>query len=182
MSDFTEKLLASRTVYRGKIIKLRVDTVVLPDGRTGNREVVEYTGAVAVVPVNENRELLMVRQYRHAAGKTLLEIPAGKLEPDEDPKDCARRELLEETGFKAGKLDRLFSFFSTPGFTTEKLHLFLAADLKCSKQNLDEDEFIDVVTVPFEQALAMIWAGEICDGKSVAGIFAAHILENEKLL
>lgn len=182
MSDFTEKLLASRTVHEGNIVKLRVDTVALPDGRSGTREVVEYAGAVAVVPVNENKELLLVRQYRHAVGKTLLEIPAGKLEPEEDPETCAQRELLEETGFEAGHLERLFSFFSTPGFTTEKLHLFLAAQLKLGKQNLDEDEFIDVVTVPLKQALEMIWSGEICDGKSIAGIFATLILESNELL
>lgn len=133
-----------------------------------------------MVPINNKRELLLVRQYRHAVGKTLLEIPAGKLEPGEDPATSAKRELLEETGFEAERLIRLFSFFSTPGFTTEKLHLFLAVGLKLSKQNLDEDEFIDVVTVPFEQALKMIWTGEICDAKSVAGIFAAQILKNRQ--
>lgn len=167
-------MLSSRRVYEGRIINLRVDTVAFPDGRTGTREVVEYAGAVAVVPVNEKGELLLVRQYRHAVGKTLLEIPAGKLEQGEDPAASAGRELLEETGYEAERLTRLISFFSTPGFTTEELHLFLATGLNLKAQDLDDDEFIDVVPVPYEKALEMIWTGEICDAKSVAGIFAAH--------
>lgn len=171
-------MLSSKKIYEGKIINLRVDTVALPDGRTGTREVVEYAGAVAVVPVNQKGELLLVRQYRHAVGKTLLEIPAGKLEPGEGPAVGARRELLEETGCEAGQLTRLISFYSTPGFTTEELHLFLATGLKLKEQDLDEDEFIDVVPVPFARALEMIWSGEICDAKSVAGILAAHNLKS----
>lgn len=172
--------MSSKRIYEGKIINLRVDTVAFPNGRTGTREVVEYPGAVAVVPVNERGELLLVRQFRHAVGKTLLEIPAGKLEVGEDPLASARRELLEETGYEAERLNRLFGFFSTPGFTTEELHLFLATGLQLKEQNLDEDEFIDVVAVPFEQAVGMIWAGAICDAKSVAGILAVYVLKNKQ--
>ncbi|MCL6560366.1 MAG: NUDIX hydrolase [Firmicutes bacterium] len=179
MSDLTEKTLSSKRVYEGKIINLRIDTVTLPGGRTGTREVVEYAGAVAVVPVNKKSELLLVRQYRHAVGKTLLEIPAGKLEPGEDPPVSAGRELLEETGYEAEHLRPLIRFYSTPGFTTEELHLFLATGLTLKKQNLDEDEFIDVVPVPFKRALEMIWAGEIRDAKSVAGILAVHNLKDK---
>jgi len=179
LSDFTEKVLSSKRVYEGRIINLRVDTVAFPDGRTGTREVVEYAGAVAVVPVNERGELLLVRQYRHAVGKNLLEIPAGKLEPGEDPATCAERELLEETGYEAEQITRLISFYSTPGFTTEELHLFLATGLKLKEQDLDEDEFIDVVPVPFARALEMIWSDEICDAKSVAGILAVHSLKSK---
>lgn len=131
------------------------------------------------MPVNEKGELLLVRQYRHAVGKTLLEIPAGKLEPGEEPVASAGRELLEETGCEAERLTRLISFFSTPGFTTEELHLFLATGLTLKEQDLDDDEFIDVVPVPYEKALEMIWSGEICDAKSVAGILAAHNLKNK---
>lgn len=179
MSDYTEKLLSSKMVFEGRIINLRVDTVTFPNGRTGQREVVEYAGAVAIVPVNEKGELLLVRQYRYAVGKTLLEIPAGKLEPGEDPETSAGRELLEETGCEAQELTKLISFYSTPGFTTEELHLFMATGLTAKEQSLDEDEFIDVVPVPFPQALKMIWTGEICDAKSVAGILAAHNLKNK---
>lgn len=178
--DYKENIISSERVYEGRIINLRVDSVQFPDGSTGKREVVEYAGAVAIVAVNEQGEVLLVRQYRHAAGKTLLEIPAGKLEKGEDYKASAYRELLEETGFKAAKLTRLISFFSTPGFTTEKLHLFLASGLGLEQQNLDQDEFIDVVRVKFENAVEMIWTGEICDAKSVAGILAVHTLRKEK--
>lgn len=180
MSDYEEKVLASERVYEGRIINLRVDSVQLPDGKTGTREVVEYTGAVAIVPLNDQGEIFLVRQYRYAVGKTLLEIPAGKLEPGEDPETSAGRELLEETGYKASKLTRLISFFSTPGFTTEKLHLFLANGLSLKQQNLDHDEFIDVVKVSFERALEMIWTGEICDAKSVAGILAVQSLKKRE--
>jgi len=174
MRDYTEKVISSQRIYEGRIINLRIDSVELPDGSTGRREVVEYAGAVAVVAVNEKRETYLVRQYRHAVGKTLLEIPAGKIEPGEDIYSCARRELLEETGYTATNIKKIISFFSTPGFTTEKLHVFLAGGLRLEKQNLDCDEFIDVVTVSLERALDMIWTGEICDAKSVAGILAAH--------
>ena len=173
MSDYKELLISSKKIYQGRIINLRVDEVSLPDGKTTSREVVEHAGAVAVVPVNEKGELLLVRQYRYAAGKTLLEIPAGKLEPEEDCFSCAERELLEETGYEAGNLRRLISFYSTPGFTNEQIHLYLATDLTLKKQNLDEDEFIDVEAVSLKQALKMALSGEICDAKSVAGILTA---------
>jgi ADP-ribose pyrophosphatase len=174
MSDLKEKTISSKRIYNGRIINLRVDTVTLPNGKTGKREVVEYAGAVAVVPVNEKGELLLVRQYRYAVGQILLEIPAGKIETGEDYAVCAGRELLEETGYEAGDLKHLISFYSTPGFTNEQIHLFLATDLNLKKQNLDEDEFIDVETVTLKQALEMIWSGKICDAKSVAGILTAY--------
>jgi len=173
MSDLTEKVLESNTIYRGRIINLRVDTVKLPDGRTGKREVVEYSGAVAIVPLNQEGQLLLVRQYRHAVGRILLEIPAGKIEHGEDLESAARRELQEETGCQAKEFNRLCSFFSTPGFTSEELHLYFATGLSLLEQNLDDDEFVEVFPVPWEQAIKMIWSGEICDAKSVAGILAA---------
>lgn len=168
-----EEVLLTKRIYEGNIINLRVDTISLPGGRTVIREVVEHSGAVAIVPMNEKGEILLVRQYRHAVGKSLLEIPAGKLEPGESMTDCARRELLEETGYEAAGLQRLISFFSTPGFTNEMLHLFLATGLTYKGQKTDDDEDIDVVTMPFERAIDLVWEGEICDAKSIAGIFAA---------
>lgn len=175
LAEYKEKVISTRLVYEGRILNLRVDTVELPGGRTGTREVVEYQGAVAVVPLNENRELLMVRQYRHAAKRDLLEIPAGKIEAGEDPAVCARRELLEETGCGAADMVPLLHFFSTPGFTTEEMHVFVATGLIPGEQDLDDDEFIDVLAVPFEKALEMIKSGEICDAKSIAGILAANL-------
>jgi len=181
LAFLTEKRLDSRMVYRGKILNLRVDTVLLPDGRTGTREVVEYAGAVAVVALNEQKEVFLVRQYRYPVERELLEIPAGKIEKGEDPLQCAKRELAEETGLRAERWQQLCSFYSTPGFTSEKMHLFLARDLHLERQHLDEDEFVQVVKVPLDEALAMIWRGDICDAKSTAGLLAAHyLLEREK--
>jgi ADP-ribose pyrophosphatase len=173
MSNLIEKVLDSNMIYRGRIANLRVDTVELPDGRTGKREVVEHAGAVAIVPVNEVGQLLLVRQYRHAVGKILVEIPAGIIEPGEELELSARRELQEETGCKAKELTRLCSFFSSPGFTSEELHIFFASGLTQLEQNLDDDEFLELFPVPWEQAINMILSGEICDAKSVAGILAA---------
>jgi len=170
--DFNEKNISSETVYRGKILNLRVDSVELPNGKMTAREVVEHAGAVAVVAQNEGR-LLMVRQFRYPVGKALLEIPAGKIEKGEDPLLCAARELTEETGYVAGEMKRLLSFYSTPGFSDEILHVYLAGDLTYRGQNPDEDEFIQVEEVPVERAVEMIDSGEICDAKSIVGILAA---------
>ncbi len=173
MSDYKELTISSKRIFQGRIINLRLDEVSLPNGKTTGREVVEHAGAVAIVPINEKGELLLVRQYRYAVGMPLLEVPAGTLEQGEDYALCAGRELTEETGYEAGNLKHLISFYSTPGFTNEQIHLFLATDLRLKKQSLDDDEFIDVVTVSRKQALEMILSGEICDAKSVAGILTA---------
>jgi len=172
MSDLTEKALDSNIIYRGRILNLRVDTVQLPDGRTGKREIVEHSGAVIIIPVNQDGQLLLVRQYRYAIGRSTLEAPAGNIEPGEDLESAARRELQEETGYKAKELTRLCSFFSTPGFCSEELHIFFASNLTLLEQNLDDDEFVEVFPVPWEEAIKMIWLGEICDAASVAGILA----------
>jgi ADP-ribose pyrophosphatase len=170
--DFIEKRISSETVYKGKILNLRVDSVELPNGKMVAREVVEHAGAVAVVALNDAGRLLLVRQYRHPVGRVLLEIPAGKMEKGEDPGLCAARELTEETGFRAGAIKRVVSFFSTPGFSDEILHVYLAGELSYAGENPDEDEFIQVEEVPLERALEMIVSGEICDAKSIIGILA----------
>jgi len=171
--DLTEKLISSNIIYRGKILNLRVDTVKLPDGQTGKREIVEHAGAVIIVPVSQEGKLLLVRQYRHAVGRTTLELPAGNVEPGETLESSALRELQEETGYTAKELVKLFSFFSTPGFSSEELHVFLASGLTPSKQNPDDDEFVEVISVPWKKAMQMVWSGEICDAASVAGIIGA---------
>lgn len=168
-----EKTVSSQMVYKGRIVNLRIDNVELPDGKTAKREVVEHGGAVAVVPLDEKNEILMVRQYRYPVGKVLLEVPAGMVEEGEAPEVCAARELAEETGCEARELKLLFSFYSTPGFTTEKLYVFLARGLKCMKNHPDEDEFIELSRVPLDRALEMVDSGEICDAKSIIGILAA---------
>lgn len=171
--ELTEKTLSSQMIYRGKILNLRVDQVELPNGKQTSREVVEHAGAVAVVPLTGENEVLLVRQYRHPAAEVLLEVPAGKLEKGEDPGLCAVRELREETGYRAGEMRLLFSFFTTPGFSSEKMYLYLARDLEYLGESPDDDEFIDLRRTPLESALDMVSRGEICDAKSIAGILAA---------
>lgn len=178
MSGLLEKKLSSQTLYNGKVLNLRLDEVELPNGNKAKREVVEYSGAVAVVALNAQNEVLMIRQFRYAVGEVLLEIPAGKMESGEDPEGTARRELSEETGYEASWWHRLTSFYSTPGFTTERLYLYLARDLKFNGQHTDEDEFVEVETMPLEQALQLIGSEEIKDAKTIVGLLAAkHFLD-----
>ena len=173
--DLTEKTIASQELYAGRIIRVRRDTVRLPDGRETVREVVAHPGAVAIVPVDAG-EVLFVRQYRYPAGEVLLEVPAGKLEPGEDPLDCARRELTEEIGRRAERLAFLGMFYTTPGFCDEKMHVFLASGLQAADEadgGRDADEFLDVVKIPLTEALAMLAAGELRDGKTIAALAMA---------
>ncbi|MEW6726321.1 MAG: NUDIX hydrolase [Bacillota bacterium] len=169
-----ERTLQQEYVYRGKILNMRVDTVELPNGKVGRREVVEYSGAVAIVAVDDEGYVLLVRQYRYAVGKELLEIPAGKLEGGENPEAAVNRELEEETGYTAGKLTKLLEFYSTPGFTSEKMHLYLVTGLTTGQAAPDEDEFLELVRVPLDQAVEMVKRGEICDAKSIVGLLAAN--------
>jgi ADP-ribose pyrophosphatase len=168
--------LESRPVYRGRIVKLSVDTVRFPDGSTGELEMIRHPGAAAVVPVvgsldEPDPEILLLRQYRYATGGVLYEVPAGlPLDGDEAWEDCARRELEEETGHRAGGLRRLTRIFTTPGFTDEVIHLFVAWGLEAGERRLDDDEFVEVVRVPFSRAVELVRRGELVDGKSVAAI------------
>jgi len=167
--------LASQRVFTGRVIGLDVDTVRYPDGTTGEMEIIRHPGAAAVVPIASDPNgadptLLMIKQYRHAAGGTLWEIPAGRLGPNEDPATCARRELLEEVGVIAGRLEPLATIWTTPGFTDERIHLFWAADLKAGVHAREHDEFIEVAPRHLTDVLDGIRAGEICDGKTVSAI------------
>lgn len=175
-----EKKLDSRIIYSGKIINLRLDEVELPDGKVAKREVVEYAGAVAVVALTSDGELVLVRQYRYPIGKELLEIPAGKIEPGEDPLGCARRELQEETGAEATEWEFLCRFYSTPGFCTEEMHLYQARGLEFKGQQTDDDEFIQVEKVPLGHCLELIASGVICDAKSIIGVLLASKVEQQK--
>jgi len=170
--DLKEKMLTSEYVFCGKILQVRLDSVQLPDGRTASREVVEYSGAVAIVALDSERRVALVRQYRYAVGEELLEIPAGKLEENEEPLACAKRELAEETGFSATNWRLLCSFYTSPGAANEIMHLFLATGLVPIKANKDSDEFLEIELVPLEQALEMIAGGQIKDGKSLAGLLS----------
>jgi len=166
-----EKLLASKRIYEGRLVNLRQDAVVLSSGRETVREVVEHPNCVAIVAINSEDNVVMVRQFRKPVEGVLLEIPAGVIEPDEEPQQCALRELEEETGYMAGKMERIGGFYSSPGYSTEFLHLFLATDLQRGSTRPDEDEIIEVVSIPWEQIPGLIVAGEVCDAKSIVGLF-----------
>lgn len=168
--DLTEKTLTTREIYSGRVIKVRVDTVSLPDGKQSIREVVEHAGAVAVVALDEDNNIIMVRQYRKPLDRVLTEIPAGTMEKDENPLLCAQRELEEETGFIAARWEKILSYYSAPGFTDEYLHVYLATGLSLGKTNPDPDEFIELVHIPLPEAYRLIFAGQIVDGKSIIGI------------
>ena len=170
--------IGSRRVYSGKIISLDVDEVRFPDGSTGELEMIRHPGASAVVPFlsapgNDDAQVLMIRQYRYAAEGYLYEIPAGRLNPGENPEACAARELKEETGCSAEKFEHLFSMYTTPGFTDEKIHIFMATGLTSGQMSHEADEFLDLEPMLLSRALEMIQAGEIQDAKTSLGLLFA---------
>jgi len=168
--------VTSRVVHRGRSIVVQVERVELPGGRSIELDVVRHPGAAAVVPFERDDVVLLIRQFRFAAGGTIWEVPAGKLD-GEAPAVCAARELEEEVGRRAGRLVPLASILTTPGFTDEVIHLFAAFDLSPVPQRLEHDELIEVVPTPFERALAMVWSGELRDAKSaLALLHAAKLL------
>lgn len=164
------KLLDRRVAYKGKHIEVREDRVVEPSGYEASREIVVHPGAVCIVARPTPLEVILIRQYRHATGQELLEIPAGTLKQREDPLGCAIRELEEETGYRAAKMIERGRFWTTPGFTTELMYLFEASDLKKTKINPDEDEVIEVDIVRRSAALQMIDDGRIQDAKTILGL------------
>lgn len=165
-----EQTISSERVYEGRVVNLRIDTVRMPDGSSRRREIVEHRGAVAIVAVTGADEILLVRQFRSAPGRELLEIPAGTREPDEPIEECVQRELQEETGHRAGHIEHLVGFYSSPGFCTEYLDVYLVRDLTPSVLPVDDDEHIDVVRVPVARLRDLISAGEINDAKSITGL------------
>jgi ADP-ribose pyrophosphatase len=175
--DFNEKTIETREIFKGRIIKVRVDTVCLPDGGQSTREVVEHAGAVGIVAIDNENNIIMVRQYRKPVERVLLEIPAGTREEGEDPLVCAQRELKEETGFTAKHWKKILAYYSAPGFSDEYLHLFLASGLTGGEIDLDGDEFVETVRIPLSEAYQLIFKGHIADGKSIIGILYAVGLE-----
>jgi ADP-ribose pyrophosphatase len=165
-----ETIVRTDEIYSGRVVNLVVHEVKLPNGGYGRRELVRHPGAVAVVALDDERNVLLVRQYRIAADQVMREIPAGTLDPGEDPEACAIRELQEETAYKPGQIERIGGLFVAPGYTTEFIHLYLATDLQESSLAQDEDEFLEVDRVPLEEALAMIEREEIIDGKSISAL------------
>jgi len=171
-----EETIDTRKVYEGRVIDLRVDTVSLPSGRTTTREVVVHRGAVAVVPLLPDGQVVLVRQYRQAAGQVLLEVPAGTLEPDETPEQCAFRELAEETGFSAGRLEKLFASYLAPGYSTELLHVYLGLDVQPDQDGREPeaDEAIDTVSLPLDEAVEWVLSGRIIDAKTICCVLLAE--------
>lgn len=173
MEEITAK---ENYVYKGRIIKVKCDDVILPDGKKGTREVVEHRGGVCIVPIDKDGNVLMVMQYRYPVGEEILEIPAGKREENEEPFETAKRELSEETGCNAARWDNLGSYIVTPGYCTEKFYIYLARDLEYHQQHLDEGEFVSVVKMSFDEAVAKVYSNEINDCKSVVGLLQAKKL------
>ena len=167
MASGREERVSSRYAFQGKLVSLRVDTVRLSNGADREREVVEHPGAVAVLPVLPNGDLVLVRQYRHAVGRMLLEVPAGTREPGEPPEETARRELAEETGYRAGRLEPLTRFFVSPGWADEELVAYVATDLVAGTARPADDEGLDVVTLGPDAIDRMIADGEIADAKTL---------------
>ncbi|WP_100372575.1 NUDIX domain-containing protein [Bacillus sp. FJAT-45037] len=170
MDHLYEKTLQSSSIYKGRIIDLQVDEVELPNKKTSTREIVKHPGAVAIVPVTKEGKLILVRQFRKALEKTIIEIPAGKLDKGESPIDCAKRELAEETGYVASQLEFLISFYTSPGFADEIIYLYVATDLEAGEMNCDEDEFLDVLEVSLEEAEEMVKDERIHDAKTAYAI------------
>jgi ADP-ribose pyrophosphatase len=168
---WNEPTVARERIYQGKIVSLDVLTVRLPNGREAKREIVRHPGAVAVLAVTGEGKILLVRQFRKALEKTTFEIPAGKLEPGEDPEAAARRELKEETGRSGGVWHHVFDFYTSPGFADEKMHFFAATGLSSGEAAPDEDEFVETVEVSDEEIDRMIRDGAICDAKTLTAVY-----------
>lgn len=171
-----EKTIKTEPIYQGKIINVKKDTVVLENGTNATREVVEHSGGVCIIPVMDNGDILFVKQFRYPFSEVLLEIPAGKLNKGEDHYECGKRELLEETGATPDVYKFLGTVYPTTGYLTEKIYMYLAEGLTFSKQHLDDDEFLDVVSIPLEKAVQMVMNDEIRDSKTQIGILKAKLL------
>lgn len=168
------EVIKSEMRYKGYIVDVVNDKITLPDGKTAHREVIVRGSATAIVPVDENGIVSMVRQYRHGTREMLLEVPAGMIDPGEDPQTCAIRELEEETGLIAGKIVKLTDLSITPGYCNERITLYLATDLTPGKQNFDEDEFLELEKYPLDTLVEMVMSGEITDAKTICGILMAQ--------
>jgi ADP-ribose pyrophosphatase len=170
LKDLTERRISSEQVFDGALLKVYRDAVRLPDGSTGGREYIRHPGAVAIVPFFDDGRVLLERQFRYPHGREFIEVPAGKLEPGEPHLDTAKRELLEETGYVAQEWTRLGVIHTAIAYTDEAIELFVARKLTLQTRNLDQGEFLEILSVPFDEAVAMVRDGRITDAKSVAGL------------
>lgn len=174
-----EKHISTETVFDGNLLKIAVDKVILPNGQAATRELVHHPGAVAILPVLENGSIVFVKQYRYPLDSVLYEIPAGKLEINEDPLECAARELSEETGYLASKMCKLSTIATTPGFTDEIIHLYLAEGLELREQHTDDDEFIEVTVIGEDDVREMLLDGKIFDAKTLCALYM-YFLRKER--
>jgi ADP-ribose pyrophosphatase len=175
LTDRKERVLSSQHAYRGRAIHLRVDSVAKPNGKETTREVVEHVDCVVILPVDSKGNILLVRQYRHAVDKELLELPAGSIDPGETPEEAATRELREETGFKPRRLEGLGGFYAAPGYCTEYLHFFRATQLERSPLTAEDTDEIEVVPVSPADVPGLVASGQICDAKTIAGFRIASL-------
>lgn len=174
-SGLIEKFVSRKTVWKGRAVNFVVDTVRLPNGKKATREFLDHPGAVGVVPFLDRQTVVMVRQYRHPVSEVTLELPAGKLDPGESILTCVKRELREETGYTARKIQPLLRYWPTPAFADEVLHLYVAEGLKKGVMNTDEDEFLECVTMPFRKAVDLVRRGKIKDSKTVVGLLSCAV-------
>ena len=174
--DYEEKTKSVKNIFDGNIIKLRVETVELPDGKTATRELISHGGGVGIIAVDENGEVFMVSQYRIAAREMMMEIPAGKIDNGEEPLECGKRELIEETGYAAEEFTYLGTYYATPGYCEEKLHLYLARKLKFVGQHLDEGEFLNVKEYKLDDLCNMVMENKINDAKTAIAILKAKMI------
>ncbi|HJV45906.1 MAG TPA: NUDIX hydrolase [Bacillota bacterium] len=178
VNQFLEKTIDSKEIYQGKIISVHLEQVELPNGKQASREIVRHPGAVAIVAITEDGRIVMVRQFRKPLDQTIFEIPAGKLEKGEDPLACAKRELIEETGYSAQEMKAIVSFYTSPGFADEFIYIYEAKGLTVGEATPDEDEFVDLHLLTLEEAMDKITSGEIIDAKTV---FAVYYWQNQYL-
>ena len=177
--DLTEKGISSKEVFKGVLLHAFVDEVLLPNGKTATREYLKHNGAVCLVPVTEQNEVIMVRQFRYPFHTVMLEAPAGKIDPGETPLEAAERELREETGIEAAELIEMGKYYPSVAYTDEVIWMYLVKGLKFGGQNLDEDEFLNTERIPLQKLVSMVLAGEIPDGKTQTAILKAkYMLEN----
>ena len=175
-----EKTSSSAIVFQGKLLDVRRDIVTFPNGANGIREWIKHPGAVCCIPILPNGKIALIRQYRYSVRKMMIELPAGKLDKNEAPEDCAIRELEEEIGYKANKITFLTNIHPAIGFTNEKMWIYYAEDLEKTNQKLDSDEFIEIIPTKLEDALKMVWNGSITDVKTMIGlIWADKVLRKQ---
>ncbi|MCW3098597.1 MAG: ADP-ribose pyrophosphatase [Chthonomonadaceae bacterium] len=176
--ELTETVIGTEPIYSGRVVNLRIDTIRQPDGHVSKREIVAHPGAVCIVPIREDGMVLLVRQFRLAAGQALLEVPAGTREKGEDPEACAYRELEEETGYRAIALRPLYTAYLAPGYSTELMYAYLATGLTLGQTNPDEGEKIELVEIPIAEIEDRVLAGEFADAKTIAALLMASRLYN----